>query len=197
MSGRKKGRKTRSDRIRSGSKPWTGPYGEFYPQVRAWFAARVASGEDADDLAEEVLTRLAWGRTPEDLQAYLATVMANALTRYRQRRARERDLLRRLFEAAPKADEIRASEPVELREVDESSENHAELDKILDSLPPRQAQLLRLHFLEGLHMAEVARRVGCSQDVAYKRLQRVIQRLRDRYRVEPSNSADDKDTVNP
>ncbi len=137
MSGRKKGRKTRSDRIRSGSKPWPEPYGEFYPQVRAWFAARVASGEDAADLAEEVLVRLARGSTPEDLQAYLATAMANALTHYRQRKARERDLLRRLFEAAPKAGEVPGSEPDEPSEDDESSETHAEVEKILDSLPAR------------------------------------------------------------
>jgi RNA polymerase sigma factor (sigma-70 family) len=62
------------------------------------------------------------------------------------------------------------------------------VDEILRILPPAQTQLLCLRFLEGLRMAEVARRVGCSPAAARKRLQRIIKHLRQKYGGEPKRA---------
>jgi RNA polymerase sigma factor (sigma-70 family) len=174
--------------------PWAELHGEYHSQIRSWFAARVASEQDADDLAEEVLARLAHGRTPDDLKAYIATAAANALARYWRRRAKDRNFLRRLLGETTGADEMRGSESKDQPEKGESSKERGGAEKILSTLPPGQAELLRLHFLEGLCMAEVARRVGCSREVAYKRLQRIIQRLRKRYAVEPPGPVHTEDS---
>lgn len=194
MDGRKKRRPTRSGRGRLGSTPWAGLHREYYPQIRSWFAARVAREQDADDLAEEVLTRLARGRTPDDLKAYLTTAAANALARYCRLRARERDFLRTLLEGNTRVDQTHGCEPKDPSEEEESSEKRATVEKVLGTLPPGEAELLRLRFMDGLRMAEAARRVGCSRAAAYKRLQRIIHRLRDRYAVEPPSPDDGNDS---
>jgi RNA polymerase sigma factor (sigma-70 family) len=197
MDGRKKQRATRPARERPGSTPWVALREKFYPQIRSWFAARVANAQDADDLAEEVLVRLARAAPPDDLNAYITTATANALARYRRRKAQERDFLQRLLQEGMTSDEILGCEPKDLSEEGEPSEIRAEVENILSTLPPGEAQLLRLRFLDGLSVAAVARRAECSEKAAYKRLERILRRLRERYGVEPPAARDGKDPQNP
>lgn len=191
MSGRRKRRETRSGREWQDSIAWANLYREVHPGIRSWFAARVASEQDADDLAAQVLTKVARSDRPDDLKAYIATTTANALSAYQRRRARDRDFLQRLLADATKADETRRRQPDELPEDGESSEKRIEVETVLSTLPPGQAELLRLRYVEGLPMAEVARRVGCSRNAAYKRLARTIRQLRERYAIEPPEHADE------
>ncbi len=196
MGGRKKRRQTRSGRRRLGSTLWAERHGEYHAQIRAWFAARVASEQDADDLAEEVVARLARAGAPQDPKAYIATVAANALARYWRRRAKDRDFLLRLVEETTGADEMRGREPKDQSGEDELSEIRARVENILSTLPPGEAQLLRLRFLDGLSVAAVARRARCSQKAAHKRLERILRRLRERYAVEPPTPGDRKHPKN-
>jgi RNA polymerase sigma-70 factor (ECF subfamily) len=196
MSARKKRREIRSGREPSGSTAWVAVREEFYPQIRSWFAARVASAQDADDLAEEVFVRLARGTPPDDLKAYITTATANALARYRRRKVQERDFLQRLLQDGIRSDEILGCEPKDLSEEGESSEIRAKVENILATLPPGEAGLLRLRFLDGLSVAAVARRGGCSEKTAYKKIERIIRRLRERYGVEPPAPQDGKDSKN-
>ncbi len=192
MSGRKKRRQAWSCRKRLGSTEWARLYRDLYPEVRSWLADRMGSEQDADDLAEEVLAKLAQNDRPDDLKAYIATAAANALADYRRRKARERHLLRRLLEVTPGAGEIPFDEPGDPLEEGESNAERGQLEEVLSTLPRTQARLLRLRFLEGRRMKEIARRVGCSKEAAYKRLQRIIKRLRERYGVETPALGDGK-----
>jgi len=189
MRGRKKRRELQPGRERRDSRAWAMLYPDLYPQVRSWFAARVACEQDADDLTGELLTCLARGPAPRDLDAYLAAAGANAPARHQKHRARERNFLRRLWGEAIGADEMRLWEAKYLCEEGESGAPHGAVEEILGTLPCEQAQLLLLRFLKGLPMAEVARRLGCSRNAAYKRLHQIIQRLRERYGDAPSDGA--------
>jgi RNA polymerase sigma factor (sigma-70 family) len=175
MDGRKKRRKTRSGRPTR----WAELYHDLYPEVRSLLVARGASKQDADDLAEQVLTKLAGRRRPNDLNAYLAVATANALHDHRRRAGRERELLQRLLQDA--ADGDRMWRP----EARESDEQAAQVREMLDALPAEQAKLLKLRYFDRLPMAKLARRLGCSRAAAYKRVQRALQSLRDRYAPEP------------
>ena len=197
MSRGKKRRETRSGRKRSDSTGWASLYQDLGPEIRSWFVDKVASAQDVDDLVEEVLAKLARTNRPDDLQAYIATAAANALSDYQRRRARERDFLRRLLEHVARNGQICRSDAQDVSEQEESHRNHPTVEEMLRTLPPEKAQLLRLRFMDGLRMAEVARRVGCSRDAAYKRVRRIIQRLRERYGIEPPKPATEKDTKNP
>jgi RNA polymerase sigma-70 factor (ECF subfamily) len=164
---------------------WARLYRDFYPQIRSWFVTKVASEQDADDLAEQVFAELGRGDTPDNPKAYIATVAANALSRYRRRKAKERTVLRRLLMQAMSGHD--GQHPHELEEPSDDEESSAKrgemMEEVLSGLPPTQAELLKLRFVAGLRVAQVARRVGCSRDAAYKRLQRIIKRLRERYDV--------------
>lgn len=50
-------------------------------------------------------------------------------------------------------------------------------DARLDELTPRQAELLRLHFDEGLSVREIARRLGVSPSTVSRTLKRAKERL--------------------
>ena len=180
MSEREKRPETRPGEGPAEPSEWAGLYRQFHTHLRCWFASRVATQQDADDLAEEVLAQLSRRLTPDGRKAYVKTAAANALSRYRRRRAREREALRRLLAGGSVAGEF------EERSAGEgSTAGHDRIEEILHTLPPEQAKLLKLRFVDGLPVAEVTLRVGCSREAAYKRLQRLIQRLRDRYGVEP------------
>ncbi|HNS22713.1 MAG TPA: sigma-70 family RNA polymerase sigma factor [Sedimentisphaerales bacterium] len=192
------GREERTERLivgdQSGSTEWARLYRDLLPEVRALLAARGASAQDADDLAQEVLTKLAWSKKPSDLKRYLATAAANALSDHRRRRTRERRLLQRLLEDAGRADEARRCRPGESGDDDGSRGDGGQVGKMLRALAPDDARLLRLRFWEGLPMAEVARRMGYSREAAYKRVERILERLRERYAVESPESGEGEDT---
>jgi len=193
MSGRKKRREIRSGEGCLDAAVWATLYQCYYPRIRSRLAARGVYEQDVEELAEEVLAKLARKGRPDDLKAYLATTVANALSGYQRRRATERDFLLRLLEEATWDDQMRRYKAQEWFEEGDSGGGRDRVEKMLTTLPPKEARLLKLRFLEGLRMAEVARRLGCSRNVAYKRVQRIIKRLRDRYGVEPSAPADGKD----
>jgi RNA polymerase sigma factor (sigma-70 family) len=185
MGGRKKPRKTRAGRGPSGRAPGAQLGRELYPRIRSWFAGRVARGWEANELTEEVLARLAQADPPENPGAYVAAAMANALTQYRRRQAREREFLRKLRREVAEAGGECGRGPETWFAEAGSSDVPSTAEEVFRDLPPEKAEMLRLRFLEGPRVAEVAQRVGCSRAAAYKRLERIIQRLRQLYSVEP------------
>jgi RNA polymerase sigma factor (sigma-70 family) len=193
MGGREKRREIRSGRRCLDAPAWAKLYTQYYGRIRSRFAARVEHEQDVDDLAAEVFAKLARKGRPDDLKAYLATSVANALSGYQRRKARERDCRQRLLEEATRDDPMRHYKAQEWFQEGESRGGRDRVEKMLATLPPKEARLLKLRFLDRLRMAEVARRLGCSPNAAYKRLQRIIQRLRERYGVEPPASAEGKD----
>lgn len=196
MSGRKSQRRKRSRRKPPDETDWTSLQQDLYLHVKSWLVARVASDQEAEDLAAEVLARVAAADTPADLNAYVATAAKNALRRYQRRQATQRDLLRKLWDGAVKAGNQCQSEPSKSPEDGEPAEERAQIERILSTLSPAEAQLLRLRFLDNLPIAEVARRVGCSPDAAKKKIQRTIDRLRRRYAVGPDRPADEENSKN-
>ena len=185
MRGRKKQRGVQSGARPLGPAAWMRLYADFYPQVRSWFVARVASEQDADDLAEQVLAELARGNAPDHPKAYILGMASKALSRYRRRRARERTALPRLLrEIMIVRDGQEAWGPGELPRDEESTAERDEImEDLLGGLTPDQVRLLKLRFVEGLGVAEVARRVGCSTEAAYKQLQRIIRQVRRKHGV--------------
>ncbi len=181
MSGRKKRRQTRSGRERSGSTPWAGFHAEYYPQIRSWFAARVASQQDADDLAQEVFAQLADADPPDDPRAYLTGIASRVLSRHRRQRARARPVLRRLL-----AETVSAADAQPQDEDGFRAKVDGTVEQLLGELPRTDVKLLRLRFVEGLRIPEIAPRVGCSTEAAYKRLQRILKQLRRLYGIEPT-----------
>lgn len=184
MRGRKKHRRIASGRGRADSTDGGGLYGDLYPTVTSWLAARVASEQDADDLAQQVFAELAHRQVPDDPKAYIIGIAANVLSRYRRRKARERMALRKLVGEAISGP---GAQPGELSDAEGFRTRDSEaMQNLLAELTRDQIKLLKLRFVKNLPVAEVARRVGCSKEAAYKRIQRIVQRLRQRGGMEPN-----------
>lgn len=49
----------------------------------------------------------------------------------------------------------------------------SELNEFIARLPAEDAQLVRLHYIEGKSWKDVSRVLGCSEDLIYKRLGRI------------------------
>jgi RNA polymerase sigma factor (sigma-70 family) len=188
MGGKKKRRKIRSGRGCRDAAAWATLYRQYHPRIRSRLAAGGVHEQDMEDLTQEVFARLARGDAPADLPAYIATIAGNALSRYRLRRAREHAALRRLLEEAIRESGYDAGAARAGPADDEPllAKHGASAEEVLRTLSLGEAQLLRLRFVAGLPVAEVARRVGCSRAAAYKRLERAIRRLRERYGAAPN-----------
>jgi RNA polymerase sigma factor (sigma-70 family) len=115
-------------------------------------------------------------------------VAKNILARYRRRATKERAILAGLLAEALRTGDGRGRRAPGGGRYEDGrlpASRGQTVAQVLATLPAEEAKLLRLRFLEGLRVAEVARRIGCTRAAAYKRLQRIIHRLRQRYGVEP------------
>ena len=161
-------------------------YADFHPQTRAWLVARVPNEPDADDLAEEVFARLARAAPPDDPKAHIAGLVLSVLRLYRRRRAKEHAALRKLLVEAMRTGDAELGGGKPSDDEGFSADAHSIMEELLAGLSAGQVRLLKLRFVEGLRMAEVARRLGCSTEAAKKRLQRIIRQLRRQYAVAPN-----------
>ena len=127
---------------------------EFEPAVRRWFAARVVSHEDAEDLCHDALIAAINARGRFDGRASFRTwiyaICRNTLSNYRRRlRLREHLTL----------DENRTTAPE--RPDDETLRIATRI--VLASAPARLRELYNLRFRRELSVAEIATRIGRSE----------------------------------
>lgn len=146
---------------------WRTPLRKFL-----WVNGRVR-GADLDDIAQEVFLRLLRyerAELVESPQAYLFKIASNVAAEWAIR-ARSRFphdatwLLELTAESQP--------EETVARDV---AQTH--IARAIERLPPRQREVLKLHFGEGLGHAQIAERIGSSQRVVKRQLVKSYARLR-------------------
>ena len=124
------------------------------PLRKLWFL----SESDLDDVAQEVFLRLLRYDNVdliEHPQAYLFRMAANVLG---ERTMRSRH---RYPHDASWLEDLQAESDPEGEAMRECA--HGQLRKALAGLPPRQQEVLRLHFGEGLARAQIAERLATSE----------------------------------
>lgn len=146
--------------------------------LRRLLASRVGDAGEVDDLLQDLYLRLATGRVAEevrDAEAYcfrlaynLAVDRRRALTR-RRRREEVWGLETETFVGqTPVLAEPSAEDVVSSRQ---------QLEAVLSAverLPPRSREVFRMHKLDGLSYAEVARRLGVSVSAVEKGMMRAL-----------------------
>lgn len=124
------------------------------PLRKMWFLTE----SDLDDVAQEVFLRLLRYDNAdliEHPQAYLLRMAANVLGEWNMRSQRRQPHDARWLE------ELQSESDPECEAARESA--NGLLHKALASLPPRQQEVLRLHFGEGLERAQIAERLKTSE----------------------------------
>ena len=144
-------------------------YDQNFDRVYAFFARRVASREQAQDLTSDVfhqalasIGNFKWQGAP--FVAWLYGIAANVLSAHWQRLGRDPSQLQEEWDKGA-ADEI---------------ERRAMLAELVDSLPPDQYRVIIQRFVQQKSIREVAQGLGRSEG-AVKQLQlRALENLRQR-----------------
>ena len=150
-------------------------------EVRRLFSARSGDGAEAEDVAQELYLKIAAVRDPDtivDPDAYvfrlaynLASDRRRAATRRRARENRWGAEGASFCDGAPVALAPAADDAVSARQ------ELAVLFKTLERLPARSREVFRLHKLDGLAHADVARRLNVSVSAVEKHMIRALAEL--------------------
>lgn len=149
-------------------------FNEWCKPLRRFLAGRHSiPAKDLDDVVQEVYLRLLrYDRTEliEQPQAYLFKMASNIAAEFasRSRTGGTRDMEWLEVNAADEASEE------ELRHM----ENEEEVKRALLALKPRQREVLRLQFFEGLTHAQTAERLGVTERMVKRALAKSYRRLR-------------------
>ena len=148
---------------------------EYRNPLHAFFARRLGSDADLDDLVQEVFYRIfVLGRQDqlENPQAYVFQVAAN-LIRDRSRRAVTRSKMSRqlALENANRVEEISPERVLQGRQA------ISVLRAALEELPPRTRAVFLLHRFEGFKYREIAKRLGISPSSVEKHMMAAIKHV--------------------
>lgn len=137
---------------------------------------RLGSIQDAEDVVQEVFVRSYAERgkhaNVKGVVPYLYRMTANACTDVLRKRKRSKRLLDRFVgESIP-------SERHSLLDLYAVSEETRRAEELLQRIPKRQAEVIRLRVLDGLSIAEIAEVVGCKSNTVSSRLRYGFKKLR-------------------
>jgi RNA polymerase sigma factor (sigma-70 family) len=149
------------------------------PLRRFLIGKGMVPASDVDDVAQEVFLRLMRyerAELVEHPQAYLYKMASNVAAEWaiRARYARPHD---------PKWLADLAAEEF-LDEEADRSKLQDELERVLLTLTPRQREVLKLQFFEGLNRTQIAERLGTSNRIVKRELMKSYEKLRQQLNVE-------------
>ncbi|MEJ1963059.1 MAG: RNA polymerase sigma factor [Gammaproteobacteria bacterium] len=147
-------------------------------RLRRFLKLRLSNASDVPDLAQEVFMRLMRVENHEEIrspEAYLFTVASHVVHQHSQRHA-----------AMPESVDI-TDVFVDLQLISrddpavkvELSQRLQELERALESLPPRVAMALLMQRLGGKSIDEISRELGVAQITAKKYLAKALLHCRD------------------
>jgi RNA polymerase sigma-70 factor (ECF subfamily) len=156
------------------------------------FRAGLASGRDADEVAEELLHEVAFEAfrsihrlTPEmHPKPWLLGIAVNLIKRKQvdiAKRERREPLMRDLLpqiEAALSDEELFDQLPIPMDGLLDNLEVKEEIDRILARVPSSDGNVIRLAFFYDMNRDELAQALNVSPSAARMRLHRALSRLR-------------------
>lgn len=155
---------------------------QFSEQVRRFIRSRVSSDEEAEDVLQDIFIRIHRGidnlEHEDRVQSWVFGIARRALVDYYRKRGRSRE---ETAGAAFEDEAETAGEMLDLNEFEGSHDVHEEvmswLIPMIDELPVKYAQPLRMADVEGKPQQEVADFLGLSLSGAKSRVQRARQKL--------------------
>jgi len=157
--------------------------------LRTVALARVGEAAAADDVLQDVsMTALEKGhqlRDPTRIAGWLYRLVVVAALQYRRRQGRRRKLLDRYADRLPSTDgAVREPEPLGWLLADERK---AMVRQALETLPPRDAEIMLLKYTEDWSYQQLAEHLGLSISAVEARLHRARQKMRQALqRIDPS-----------
>ncbi len=160
--------------------------------VRLQIGSRLRAKLDASDIVQQAILHAHEkrdqfrGRTEAEWLAWLRTILANALAMAARRfdaqardPGRERSLEAELERSSSRLEGLLAADQTSPSERVVQGEDLRRLARALSRLPEDQRQVVELHYLEGMMVADVAERIGRTRPAAVGLLFRGLKRLRE------------------
>lgn len=132
-----------------------GLYRDHRPWLFGWLRRKLGCAHRAEDLAQDVFVRVIQGRKTVragEARALLTTIAKGLVIDHQRHAALEHAYLADLPEAHAPSPETQAEQMQALMQ----------LDRLLDSLPPKARSAFLLSQLDGLTYPEIAQRLGVS-----------------------------------
>lgn len=156
-----------------GRKAAPGLHARFYPRVRRFISRYIASPQDVEDLAEEILLTVS-KQQPSDTQAYLLAVARHVVNQHRREKLKKRKAIARLISASLDAEGgAKNVRPVSKKQIKKLISRR----DVRISAKLREA--LELRYIEGLSCEQAAQKIGCSIWAFYKRFERAKKALKE------------------
>lgn len=140
----------------------------YYERAVRFAGNQLGNSTTAYDAVQEAFVRVVRHRKRYDpgkpFAPWFFTILRNVCTDFKRKEARRLDALHRFTDL-----------------VRWPRENGAARDRVgalLECVDDDDVRLLRLRYVQGMSVAEIAGNIGCSFEAAKKRMQRVILRLR-------------------
>jgi len=137
---------------------------------------RLKSVHDAEDAAQQVLVRAyergSKGKKVANVNAYLYRMLSNHCTDLARRRKGRNVALEQ-----SEATEIPANQP-DVSHAAAAAEELRRVDDLLNHIPPRQAEVVRLRVLDELRLVEIGEVIGCPLATVKSRLRYGLEKLR-------------------
>lgn len=153
---------------------------EHAPWVTATARRLLGWSDGADDVTQEVFLaafcKLASFRGQATLRTWLTTVTVNQCRRYQRK---HRSYLRLRRQAAERRTELQSDGPDTPQR---RREQAAAVRQAVAALPAKYREVLVLHYLQGLDVAQVAAVLGINRKAVHVRLSRARKRLEDKLR---------------
>lgn len=143
--------------------------------LRRYFLRHMGQREDAEDMVQDVFSRLIRSQSTEQIenpQAYLFRIASNLL-----RDKRRRDLVRQSDFHEPYDELHHPYEDISPERVLIGKQELERLKKLILKLPPRVKAAFILHRFEGLTYKEIAKALGISVSAVEKSMMTAIARL--------------------
>lgn len=148
--------------------------------LRRFFAARMGSGEQAEDLVQELYLKVIAAGDPPDLKSPVAflyrlasNVMLDRVRAQRRSMARDDGWYRNARVGLP-ADVEDAPDPGASLD---ARQTLTRLIAALETLPPQTQRIFKLHKFDGLSHPEVAAKLGISRSAVEKHVSAALKQL--------------------
>jgi RNA polymerase sigma-70 factor (ECF subfamily) len=167
-------------KARISAQDWETLYRKYFPKLGGYLAAQRLNPAEAEDLAHDVFEELGRAKVPKDPNTYIYAIARNILAKHRRREIAERAALDEYCRRVTSDGGRSTPDPFDTGRATEALSVEAEriLKTVVAKLPPKDAELLTLRFMEGLSTKEMAKRVNCSEEAVRKRIERLRAVLR-------------------
>ena len=152
-------------------------YAEYYPQIRRYIASCIYSLEDADDLTQDVFLEFCRSSRCQNAEAYLFGIARKTILAYHRKRKKSAKII-----PLDSIDDFGKSPSIKQNQdpTKQISQNEFEklFEDVVEQLPPKAREAVKLRLVEGLDPEAAAKRAGCSIDTFYRRFYEGLKALR-------------------